>query len=419
MGWLSNFFSNPAQTMWDTMSMIPGSPEAVLQSVVDGSGSDGLSWNPFYQEGPSVWDRGALGYKLSEDDTERQHGRMFGRAAAAYGTGGYSEMALAPAEVKAHGGSNMDALKAAGKAYVMAGANSYLNGLDVGGYAGLENPTLRGAANGAFSSATTSAVAGGDSDQISRSAVKGGAYGGLQGYTQSQISDDLPGSYTARDADGELIASRDTTPGFIPTAQGGVPMDTSMNTEREQVSENPFMSYLDRALGSFKTTDGQWNGRKIGGFAEGLMGLYGGYQQRRMANEMMRGMGGRRSAYEDNLRRELLRKDAQAGRRSNYGAREVALQGGLAQLDAQQMPAIAQMKNSSLGGLFTMLKSGASLGSSMGYFDNPQIKTAGIGGVQPLPQTSIYEPQASLGGDTANPYSLSMGNRNKKIFGGQ
>lgn len=419
MGWLSNFFSDPYGAMLD----VPGSPEAVTQSVIDGSGSDGLSWNPFYQEGPSVWDRGALGYKLSDQEQERQHGRMVGRAIAGYATGGYSEVPLSAMETKAYGGSDKDALRSGARAYAMAGANSYLNGLDVAGSMGIENPVLRGAANGALASSGTTALAGGNSTEIGRSGVKGGIGGGVRGYTSSQLSDDLPGSYTARDDSGELISSADTTPGYIPTTYGGVPMDTGTMVDKS--SENPFSTYLDRVLGNFKTDDGQWNGKKIGQFGEGLMGLYGGWKQRQMAQNLMRGMGNRRNAYEENLRGELLRKDAAAGRRSNYGQRAVQLQAGLANLDAQQMPMMAQLSNSSLGGLFNMLKSGYSTADSMGAFRPSPVSATASNGVpflpslytQPMSPTDYSLPSSANFGESSggNPYSVRPRN---KLFGG-
>jgi len=384
MGWLSNFFSDP----WKAMLDVPGSPEAVIQSVVDGSGSDGLSWNPFYQEGPSVWDRGALGYKLSDQDQERAHGRMFGRAVAAYGTGGYSEMALSPAEVKAKGGTDKDALRAGAKAYALAGANNYLGSYDAAGGMGVDHPVYKGAINGALSSGATTAIGGGNSTQIGQSMVKGGIGGGLDGY------------------------------------RGGN-MDYEENGYRnDSAQENPFSPYIDKLLGNFKTNN-QWDGKKIGNFGEGLMGLYGGYKQRQMANQLMRGMNHRRNDYEVNLRNELLRKDAQAGRRSNYAGRAVQLQSGLAQLDAQQMPMMAQLSNSSLGGLFNMLKSGYSTANSMGAFSPAQQQPVASNGVPFLP--SLYQqpmqPQAySLGTDASlgdssggNPFTVRPRN---KLFGG-
>jgi hypothetical protein len=414
MGWLSDFFSNPIQTHWDTMLQVPGSPEAATQSVIDGSGSDGLSWNMFNQDGPSVWDRGFLGYKLSDQDKEREHGRMFGRAAAAYLSGGYSEVGLSPMEIKAKGGSDKEAFRGGLKAAALASANNYIGGLDAAGYAGIENPILRGAVNGALAGGTTSTLAGGNFGQ---GALKGGVMGGLKGYTSSQLGDEMPGSYTSRDADGELIPSSQASDGFIPTNYGGVPMDSGTN--KEETQQNPFMGYMDRLLGNFKTPDGSWNGQKIGQLGEGLMGLYGGYKQQRMARGMMRGLEGRRSSYETNLRNELLRKDAAAGRRSNYDGRATEIQGRLAQLDAQQMPMVSQLGNSSLAGLFNMLKSGYSTANSMGAFSSaPQQQ-------QPyLPSTfnttpmgtqnySLGQPEGNDGG--LNPYSVRPRN---KLFGG-
>jgi hypothetical protein len=424
MGWLGNFFSDP----WNAMLDVPGSPEAVTQSVVDGSGSDGLSWNPFYQEGPSVWDRGALGYKLSDQDQEREHGRMFGRAVAAYGTGGYSEMALSPAEVKSKGGSDKDALRAGAKAYALAGANNYLGSYDAAGGMGVDNPVYKGAINGALSSGATTAIGGGNSTQIGQSMVKGGIGGGLDGYRGGNMDYEENGysrAPWAQTRDNSMFADNvggQSLPTNYNPSSGGYGFTSG--TSNDSAQENPFSPYIDKLLGNFKTND-QWDGKKIGNFGEGLMGLYGGYKQRQMASRLMRGMNNRRNDYEVNLRNELMRKDAQSGRRSNYDGRAVQLQSGLAQLDAQQMPMMAQLSNSSLGGLFNMLKSGYSTANSMGAFSPAQQQPVASNGVPFLP--SLYQqpmqPQSySLGTDASlgdssggNPFTVRPRN---KLFGG-
>lgn len=57
-------------------------------------------------------------------------------------------------------------------------------------------------------------------------------------------------------------------------------------------------------------------------------------------NQQLSDMFGPNSAYAQQLRKELERKDAASGRRSQYGAREVELQAKLAQMQAQYAPSL-------------------------------------------------------------------------------
>ena len=209
--------------------------------------------------------------------------------------------------------------------------------------------------------------------------------------------DDLPGSYTARGDDGELIPSNNTTNGFIPVAYGG-----QAPTTQSQKDQNPFSDYIDRALGFFKQPDGSWNGQRIDQTINGLMGLYGGYQRKRAADQFMRGMSGRRSAYEENMRNELARKDAAAGRRSAYDTRAVELNSKLAALDAQQAPALMSAQNSSLAGLFNMLQSGYGMARNYGAFDTP-MQTQNFQ-LQPLQLQQPYQMQNEM---TPDNFSLA------------
>ena len=83
----------------------------------------------------------------------------------------------------------------------------------------------------------------------------------------------------------------------------------------------------------------------------------GGLQYRR-ARKLEKEMGARRGAYEGNLRRQLERRDAASGRRSNYAGRETQLQASLAELDSRNMPAMMALNNSQFGGLANMFQSG-------------------------------------------------------------
>lgn len=418
MGWLSDFFSNPIETTWDTAKQIPGSPEAATSSVIDGSGSDGLSWNPFYQGGPSVWDRGFLGYKLSDQDQEREHGRMFGRAAAAYGTGGYSEVALAPAEVKAHGGNDSDALQASLRGLASAGASQYINGLDLAGQAGIENTLAKGAVNGGLSGAGTAALGGGNSTQVGRAGAKGLLFGGLKNMGSQSTPVYEEGGYSrapwAQTRDNSMFVDN-TGPQSLPTdynpsSNPGVGFNSDIKTKSSaDIFESPALTqFFDKLVPS---SPSGW-----GDMAQGLMGLYGGYRQRRDAQKMKASYGPNRAAYGQQLQQQLARRDAASGRRSDYGGRAVELQAKLADLDSRNAPMMAQLSNQSTMGLANMLQSGLRYGGKAGWFGdkyNPNVPTA--------PATSTMLPSTWTQPQPTNMdlnYDPTLGRTRYKLGGG-
>lgn len=86
-------------------------------------------------------------------------------------------------------------------------------------------------------------------------------------------------------------------------------------------------------------------GDLAGTLASGLAGIYSANQMKQAAGQNTMNLGdmfGPNSAYAQQLRQQLERKDAAAGRRSQYGPREVELQARLAQMAAQYGPNISQ-----------------------------------------------------------------------------
>lgn len=75
------------------------------------------------------------------------------------------------------------------------------------------------------------------------------------------------------------------------------------------------------------------------------------------------------SAYEKQMRQQLDRRDAAAGRRSQYGPREVELQAKLAEMRGNQATTLAGLLDKSNKGLDTMLKSGINIGDATGFND--------------------------------------------------
>jgi len=95
-------------------------------------------------------------------------------------------------------------------------------------------------------------------------------------------------------------------------------------------------------------------GENMNDYMKWLPGLGSLYLQNQSANQYsgmannLASLYGQDSPYSQMLRQQLNRRDAQAGRRSQYGAREVELQAKLAQLNSQNASQIAQFQNAAL-----------------------------------------------------------------------
>lgn len=138
---------------------------------------------------------------------------------------------------------------------------------------------------------------------------------------------------------------------------------------------------------------------QMGDMAQGLLGMYSGYRRSRAAKEARGMMGLNRGAYEANLRQQLARRDAAAGKRSNYAGREVELQAALAQLDSRNAPALTALDNARYGGLESMFRSGLHMGNNLGWFGAPRLANdTPIRAVRPLPPLpQLAQPQFELG----------------------
>lgn len=88
-------------------------------------------------------------------------------------------------------------------------------------------------------------------------------------------------------------------------------------------------------------------------------GIYNGINQRNQAKKLMgqlNGLSAPGGAYEQALRKQLERRDAASGRRSQYGPREVELQAKLAELASRNAPSLVNLMNSSNSGLESALR---------------------------------------------------------------
>lgn len=113
-------------------------------------------------------------------------------------------------------------------------------------------------------------------------------------------------------------------------------------------------------------------GMNIGGIAGGLAGLYSANQAAKAYGQQASTLGdlyGQNSPYAQALRQQLERKDAAAGRRSQYGPREVELQARLAQLYSQNAPATMQAQQMAQAQRNARLNTLLGLGKATGAFD--------------------------------------------------
>jgi len=103
-----------------------------------------------------------------------------------------------------------------------------------------------------------------------------------------------------------------------------------------------------------------------------LGGLWSSYQQNQdygnLAGNLM-SMYGDDSAYARQLRKELQRRDAASGRRSQYGPRAVELQARLAELNSRNAGTLANIYQQQGVNRDNMVKSGLNIGKSTGLLD--------------------------------------------------
>lgn len=425
MSFLSDLFTDPGTSLsnaWNSFTQIPGSPEAVTQSVYNGIKGD-QSWNP-YAEGASVWDQGALGSKLSEDPKQRAAGHAVGTAIGSYFTGGLLGSYLGSAGAgAAANGALWSGAQAAGtggnveKSMLRGGVNSYLGSYmpDVAGAAGATNPTVKGVVNGVVRGGGLAAM---NNQSVGEGAIMGGLQGGIAGYAS-----DRPG-YQATDNGQQTYnditqtssvpdASRTSTSSILGSegnGEGGMsfaPAYTSTGNYQAPEMQPQSSSWSNPDIGAFMNRILPQTPEGYGDLASGLLGMYAANKQRRMARDLRRSVGGNRDAYLTQMTRELQRRDAAAGRRSNYGGRAVELQSNLAKLDQANAPAMAQLQQAELGGLLNMFQTGLRYGDKTGIFKSQPVTQ------QPQP---TYLP--SMIGQSQAPSDFSLDQNRRIKFGG-
>ena len=194
----------------------------------------------------------------------------------------------------------------------------------------------------------------------------GGAYNSplnnMLGFSQAPgqlgLSSSIP-NFTADNAAPQTNGFSYATPDFM---NGSEPVQTA------QAGGNPFKEMLKSALGGVQSFNNAVPGG-VGNLVGGLAGIYSGLEQRRKMGGLagnLASLYGPNSAYAQQLRQQLVRKDAASGRRSQYGPREVELQARLADMNSRNAPTLANLYGAQNHGTDTILKSMLQLGHQFG-----------------------------------------------------
>jgi len=148
------------------------------------------------------------------------------------------------------------------------------------------------------------------------------------------------------------------------------------------------------------------------GLAGGLGGLYSMYSQNQGANKYvnsLQSMYGQQSPYAQQLRQQLARKDAAAGRRSQYGPREVELQARLAQLQSQLAPSIMQGQQNQFGNGMRMFQQLGAMNKA-GLFD-------GLKGLFSTQQSPFTMPDTAFSNPSLAPVDTSFSDQSGMNWG--
>lgn len=142
---------------------------------------------------------------------------------------------------------------------------------------------------------------------------------------------------------GAKFGSSGATGGLTSTGNGLAVGNSATAGATMGKSAGGLSSYVDKLLSP----------KGMGKVVPGVMQAYSGIQQRNNAKKLMgqlTGLGKAGGPYELALRKQLERRDAAAGRRSQYGPREVELQAKLAELMTRNGGTLAQLMQQQQGG---------------------------------------------------------------------
>lgn len=143
----------------------------------------------------------------------------------------------------------------------------------------------------------------------------------------------------------------------------------SSGVEQPTSQGNPFKQALTQAFG-FGAGAAPGSGTpRFGDMAGSLAGLWSAYQQKKRLSDLRGGlqdMFSPNSAYAQQMGQALDRRDAAAGRRSQYGPRQVELQARLAEMNSRNAPTIQNLIGGETASRNQMLNNGLRLGQQFG-----------------------------------------------------
>jgi hypothetical protein len=129
-------------------------------------------------------------------------------------------------------------------------------------------------------------------------------------------------------------------------------------------------------------SSGSQGGMNPGNILGSLFQMYQGNQYQDSIKELygqLSSQFGPDSAYAKQMRQQLDRRDAAAGRRSQYGPREVELQAKLAENQSRQATTLAGLLKDSNAGLTSQLQAGIGLGNETGLNNWLGSAASGVG----------------------------------------
>lgn len=288
------------------------------------------------------------------------------------------------------------------------GTNYALNGIaDTTGFNSVPNTSWSNVAQntavGAGKGAAKAAINGGD---IGQGALSGGIGAGIPSAANYATTNPFTTFQGANDQQTEIApdynsvtdqqteAPSNASNIFTPSNYSGASMDEG----------NPFLDYFSGLFGQNAQGQSTFAGNTAGQLASGLMGIYSGYQQKKKANQLagsLQQLYSPNSPYAQQLQQTLARKDAAAGRRSQYGPRATQLAAALTQGQASLTPRLAALGNSSQAGTNTMLRS---LGSIFGGRGGPldRLGNYALGGL-----SNMFSSSSPSFGPGASPQRLN------------
>lgn len=308
-------------------------------------------------------------------------GMAGGATAAGYGAGAAGQ-AIGAGAGAGMGGAAWNSMGDP-KATLIGGATGALGGgvagLNPAQYAGITDPSLATIFNKAAGSAVATGLQGGNPLTAAGTSALGGGLGyGMQQGANAMFPSSPDTSYDSWNFDappsGEMsmpvgglppselsTAKNDmfgysAAPGYnvaqnfsFPMGAGSYsPMSGSPNAaapQSQQQQANPLLDGLRKGLNF--ATGGDFS--RPGAFDNIAGNLLQMWQSRRNSNQYgnlagnLQSLYGPNSAYAQQLRQQLTRQDAAAGRRSQYGNREVELQARLADTNARMAPTLQSL----------------------------------------------------------------------------